>query len=48
MTGKIFVVGTGVSPCPPYLESGSNPCVLCWDPAIAGKAMLARVHDSRR
>ena len=23
----------------PYLESGSNPCVLCWDPALSGKAM---------
>lgn len=41
MTGKIFAVGTGVpSVSGPYLESGSNPCVLCWDPALSGKAML--------
>lgn len=40
MTGKMFAVGTGVaSVSGPYLESGSNPCVLCWDPALAGKAM---------
>lgn len=40
MTGKIFAVGTGVpSVSGPYLESGSNPCVLCWDPALSGKAM---------
>ena len=40
MTGKIYAVGTGVpSVSGPYLESGSNPCVLCWDPALAGKAM---------
>lgn len=40
MTGKIYAVGTGVaSVSGPYLESGSNPCVLCWDPALSGKAM---------
>lgn len=40
MTGKIFAVGTGVpSVSGPYLESGSNPCVLCWDPALSGEAM---------
>lgn len=40
MTGQIFAVGTGVaSVSGPYLESGSNPCVLCWDPALSGKAM---------
>ena len=40
MTGQMFAVGTGVpSVSGPYLESGSNPCVLCWDPALAGKAM---------
>ncbi len=40
MTDKIFAVGTGVaSVSGPYLESGSNPCVLCWDPALSGKAM---------
>ncbi len=41
MTGQIYAVGTGVpSVSGPYLESGSNPCVLCWDPALSGKAML--------
>ena len=40
MTGQIYAVGTGVaSVSGPYLESGSNPCVLCWDPALSGKAM---------
>lgn len=40
MTGNIFAVGTGVaSVSGPYLESGTNPCVLCWDPALSGKAM---------
>lgn len=40
MTGSMFAVGTGVpSVSGPYLESGSNPCVLCWDPALSGKAM---------
>lgn len=40
MTGKMFAVGTGVpSVSGPYLKSGSNPCVLCWDPAGAGEAM---------
>lgn len=40
MTGKIYAVGTGVpSVSGPYLESGSNPSVLCWDPALSGKAM---------
>ncbi len=40
MTGKMFAVGTGVpSVSAPYLQSGSNPCVCCWDPALAGKAM---------
>lgn len=40
MTGKIFAVGTGVpSVSEPYLKSGSNPCVLCWDPALSGEAM---------
>ena len=40
MTGQIHAVGTGVpSVSQPYLESGSNPCVLCWDPALSGKAM---------
>lgn len=40
MTGKMFSVGTGVpSVSAPYLQSGSNPCVCCWDPALAGKAM---------
>lgn len=40
MTGKMFAVGTGVpSVSGPYLQSGSNPYVLCWDPALAGKAM---------
>lgn len=40
MTGKMFAVGTGVpSVSGPYLKSGSNPCVLCWDPAGAGQAM---------
>ena len=40
MTGKIWAVGTGVpSVSGPYLESGSNPCVVCWDPALSGIAM---------
>ena len=40
MTGQIFAVGTGVpSVSGPYLESGSNPCVLSWDPALSGKVM---------
>lgn len=40
MTGQIYAVGTGVpSVSGPYLETGSNPCVLCWDPALAGQAM---------
>jgi len=39
--GSVFAVGTSVpSVAAPYLESGSNPCVLCWDPALAGEAML--------
>lgn len=41
MTGKIFAVGTGVpSVSGPYLESGSNPAVLCWDPALSGQAQV--------
>jgi simple sugar transport system substrate-binding protein len=40
-TGQIFAVGTSVpSVAAPYLTSGSNPAVLCWDPALSGKAML--------
>ncbi|MDR2313413.1 MAG: autoinducer 2 ABC transporter substrate-binding protein [Spirochaetaceae bacterium] len=40
-TGQIFAVGTSVpSVAAPYLSSGSNPAVLCWDPALSGKAML--------
>ena len=40
MTGKMVAVGTGVpSVSGPYLESGSNRCVLCWDPALSAKAM---------
>lgn len=40
-TGQVFAVGTSVpSVAAPYLESGSNPCVLCWDPALSGKAQL--------
>lgn len=40
MTGQIYAVGTGVpSVSGPYLESGSNPCVCCWDPALSGQAM---------
>lgn len=40
-TGSIYAIGTGVpSVSGPYLKSGSNPCVLCWDPALAGQAML--------
>ncbi len=41
MTGKIFAIGTGVpSVSGPYLKSGSNPAVLCWDPALAGQAQV--------
>ena len=40
-TGQIFAVGTSVtSVAEPYLISGSNPAVLCWDPALSGKAQL--------
>jgi simple sugar transport system substrate-binding protein len=40
-TGQIYAVGTSVpSVAGPYLTSGSNPAVLCWDPALSGKAML--------
>lgn len=40
MTGQIYAVGTGVpSVSGPYLESGSNPAVFCWDPALSGEAM---------
>ena len=40
MTGQIYAVGTGVpSVSGPYLDSGSNPEVYCWSPALAGKAM---------
>ncbi|MDR0447487.1 MAG: autoinducer 2 ABC transporter substrate-binding protein [Treponema sp.] len=39
--GQIWAVGTSVtSVAEPYLISGSNPAVLCWDPALSGKAML--------
>jgi simple sugar transport system substrate-binding protein len=39
--GQIYAVGTSVpSVAEPYLVSGSNPAVLCWDPALSGKAML--------
>jgi simple sugar transport system substrate-binding protein len=39
-TGQIYAVGTSVpSVAAPYLGSGSNPAVLCWDPALSGKAM---------
>jgi simple sugar transport system substrate-binding protein len=39
--GQIYAVGTSVpSVAAPYLISGSNPSVLCWDPALSGKAML--------
>lgn len=40
MTDKMVAVGTGVpSVSEPYLKSGSNKCVLCWDPALSAKAM---------
>lgn len=40
MNGQMFAVGTGVpSVSGPYLQSGSNTCVLCWDPALSAKAM---------
>ena len=51
-TGRAFAVGTSVpSVAEPYLISGSNPCVLCWDPALAGKAMLelaVMIKDGRK
>ena len=41
MTGKIFSVGTGVpSVSGPYLKSGSNPAVLCCDPALSAQAQV--------